>query len=193
MNKVCEKAVTYGTGTLTDSELVSAVLGMNTDKANELVKNGLADGLMASPRMECLLELSRRIATEKARERLRFTRADDIAAYYMEKLRFEKREQVWLMCLNAKGKLLCEKMISAGTVDASLVSPREVLIEALKCEAVRMIMVHNHPSGDPAPSKQDKEITRELKTVGEYIGIPLLDHIIVGDGRYYSFAGEDDL
>ena len=78
-------------------------------------------------------------------------------------------------------------LISKGTVNASIVSPREILIEALRYRAVGMIMVHNHPSGDPTPSRADRELTDNVAGAGEQMDIPLLDHIIIGDNRYTSF------
>ena len=83
--------------------------------------------------------------------------------------------------------MIRDVLISKGTVNASIVSPREILIEALRYRAVGMIMVHNHPSGDPTPSRADRELTDNVAGAGEQMDIPLLDHIIIGDNRYTSF------
>mgnify|MGYP000381331430 len=91
------------------------------------------------------------------------------------------------MFLNTKQNLLRDFLVSKGTVNASVITPREILIEGLRSLAVSMILVHNHPSGDPSPSESDLLLTRRVKEAGDVIGISLLDHIIIGDKRYLSF------
>lgn len=93
-----------------------------------------------------------------------------------------------LLMLNTKARLIGETDISKGTVNASLVSPRELFIEALQKNAVSIILLHNHPSGDPTPSKEDILITKRIKEAGSLIGIELLDHIIIGNNCYISLA-----
>ncbi len=105
----------------------------------------------------------------------------------MENLRHQEKEMILLLLLDNKLNLIEEYMISVGTVRASLLSSREVFIEALKCRASFLMLLHNHPSGDPAPSKQDILITQKIKEAGELMDIPLMDHIVIGDGRYISF------
>ena len=90
--------------------------------------------------------------------------------------------------LNTKTKLIGEKDISKGTVNYSAISPRELFIEALECGAVYIILLHNHPSGDPTPSQSDIDLTRRIKEAGNIIGIELLDHIIIGNNCYISMA-----
>jgi DNA repair protein RadC len=109
----------------------------------------------------------------------------------MEDLRHQKQEHIKLLMLNSKSKLLGEADISKGTVNASLISPRELFIEALNKQAVSIILLHNHPSGDPTPSKTDLLLTKRVKEAGEIIGIELLDHIIIGDNCYISFAEKE--
>jgi DNA repair protein RadC len=106
----------------------------------------------------------------------------------MEELRHQKQEQMKLLMLNTKTKLIGEVDISKGTVNASLVSPRELFIEALNCGAVSIILLHNHPSGDPTPSENDVLLTKRVKEAGDLIGITLLDHIIIGNNCYVSFS-----
>ena len=91
------------------------------------------------------------------------------------------------MFLNTKQGLIKDLLISRGTVNASVMTPREILIEALRCCAVSMVLVHNHPSGDPSPSRADLMLTERVKEAGVLIGITLIDHIIIGDRRYLSF------
>ena len=88
---------------------------------------------------------------------------------------------------DTKGHLLRETVISRGTVNASLVTPREVFLEAMRQEAVYVVLVHNHPSGDPTPSREDIRLTKRMQEAGDLLEIPVLDHIIIGDNRYLSF------
>ena len=111
-----------------------------------------------------------------------------IAAYYMEDMRHLTQEQMKLLMLDTKSKLIFEMDMSKGTVNAALISPRELFIEALKRNAVSIILLHNHPSGDPVPSENDILFTNQVKKSGDLIGINLLDHIIIGDNCYKSFA-----
>lgn len=93
-----------------------------------------------------------------------------------------------LLMLNTKSRLVGETDISKGTVNASLITPRELFIEALQRQAVSIIILHNHPSGDPTPSKDDVYLTARIQEAGDLIGIPLLDHIIIGNNCYTSFS-----
>ena len=106
----------------------------------------------------------------------------------MEEMRHQKQEEMKLLMLNTKTKLIGETDISKGTVNASLISPRELFIEALERNAVSIILLHNHPSGDPTPSESDVLLTKRVKEAGDLIGIELLDHIIIGNNCYISFA-----
>ena len=106
----------------------------------------------------------------------------------MEEMRHKKQEHMKLLMLNTKSKLIGETNISKGTVNSTVVSPRELFIEALEKNAVSIIMLHNHPSGDPTPSQSDILLTQRVKDAGDLIGIELLDHIIIGNNCYVSFA-----
>ena len=108
----------------------------------------------------------------------------------MEDLRHEKQEIMKLLMLNSKSKLIGETNISKGTVNASLITPRELFIEALQKNAVFVIILHNHPCGEPTPSREDRLITRRIQDAGALIGIELLDHIIIGNNCYVSFREE---
>ena len=99
-------------------------------------------------------------------------------------------EHMKLLMLNSKAKLLGETNISIGTVNASLITPRELFIEALQKNAVSIIILHNHPSGDPTPSREDMLTTKRILDAGALIGIDLLDHIIIGNNCYMSFREE---
>ena len=105
----------------------------------------------------------------------------------MEELRHEEKEKILLLSLDNKLHLIEKYVLSIGTVNASLLSPREVFVQALKNKASHIMLLHNHPSGDSAPSNQDILITNKIKEAGKLVEIPLLDHIIIGNGTYTSF------
>ncbi|HIY18458.1 MAG TPA: DNA repair protein RadC [Candidatus Blautia avistercoris] len=212
-----EKCLSQGVQSLSERELLAVILRTGTAGKNSLV---LADeilqlsssrypgllgiyhlsipdfqkirgiGKVKAVQLKCIGELSRRIASTSAKESLSLSNPETIAAYYMEKLRHEEQEVLICMMLDTKNHFLGEKIISRGTVNRSLVSARELFLEALQFRAVYIILVHNHPSGVPIPSKDDRQITKELYQAGELLGIHLLDHIIVGDRRYVSFLKE---
>lgn len=118
---------------------------------------------------------------------------DILSQYFMEILRHEQKECFIVTFLDTKCKMMGYKTISIGSLTASIVHPREVYKTAIQKSAHSIIVVHNHPSGDPSPSREDLQITERLKKVGEVIGIPLLDHIIIGDGIYKSLKEESYL
>lgn len=209
-----EKCLRYGAEYLSDTELLAVLLrtgvkGMNSlELAQKILqtpsegtgllnihhltlqklKNIRGIGTVKAIQILCLSELAKRLAKTSAGEGLIFNNPSTIAEYYMEELRHQKQEQMKLLMLNTKTKLIGETDISKGTVNASLVSPRELFIEALNQEAVSIILIHNHPSGDPTPSKSDILLTKRVKDAGDLIGIELLDHIIIGNNCYISFS-----
>lgn len=136
----------------------------------------------------CAAELAVRISVSGARQRLCFNCPDTIAAYYMEEMRHYTQEHLMLMMFDTKNCLIRDSLIFKGTVNSAVVQPREIFIEALRYEAVSIIIVHNHPSGDPTPSKEDILVTKTLYQAGRYIGIRLLDHLIIGEQKYESLA-----
>ena len=144
-------------------------------------------GNVKAVQLKCVAELAARMSRAKAAERLCFDAPETVADYFMEDLRYAEQEQLHTLFLNTKNGLLKEKLLFQGTVNASLVSPREIFLEALECHAVRLVLVHNHPSGDAMPSPEDIRMTHRIYEAGEMLGIPLLDHIIIGDHCYSSF------
>ena len=144
-------------------------------------------GKVKAVQIQCMMELSRRLAKQKAEKALHFNEPSTIAAYYMEDFRHSDQEQVALMLLNTKNRLLGEQIISKGTANASAVSPREIFIQALHYHAVSIVLVHNHPSGDPTPSREDLAFTERVREAGAFLGVELLDHVIIGDRKYMSF------
>ncbi len=140
-----------------------------------------------------LLELSKRIAKEKHLPNQKISSPNILSQYFMEILRHEQKECFIVTFLDTKCRMMGYKTISTGSLTASIVHPREVYKTAIQKSAHSIIVVHNHPSGDPSPSREDLQITERLKKVGEVIGIPLLDHIIIGDGIYKSLKEESYL
>lgn len=135
----------------------------------------------------CLSELSKRMARERAVRELNVSSPASVADYYMEELRHKSEEEVHLMLLNAKNSMISDVIVSKGTVNASMVSPREVFLTALRFQAASMILVHNHPSGDPTPSREDISLSNNIFRLGKMMNIPLVDSIIIGDRVYMSF------
>ena len=206
-----EKCAQFGAGVLSDCELLAVILRCGSRNENVLRlsqrilyssgREGLLGllymtlqelieipgvGKVKAVQIQCIAELARRIARSRATGTLSFHDPVSIAEYYMEDLRHEQQEKVLLLMLDVKGKLLAQKVISVGTVNASLVSPREVFLEALAHRAVSIVLLHNHPSGDPTPSPEDLFLTEKIAKGGEMLDIALLDHIIIGDGRAVS-------
>ncbi|WP_329602792.1 RadC family protein [Terrilactibacillus tamarindi] len=132
------------------------------------------------------LELGRRMFQEKNNERYTIRSPEDGANYVMEDMRFLTQEHFVCVYLNTKNQVLHRKTIFIGSLNASIVHPREVFKEAFRRSAASLICFHNHPSGDPAPSQEDIVVTKRLVECGKMIGIDVLDHIIIGDKRFIS-------
>ena len=143
-------------------------------------------GEVKAVKIKCIGELSKRMARERAEDELRFDLPSTVASYFMEELRHEEKEMILLLSLDSRLHLIEKYVLSIGTVNASLLSPREVFVRALKCQASSVILLHNHPSGDATPSREDLLVTGKIKETGELVEIPLIDHIIIGDGCYTS-------
>ena len=168
----------------------SGLLGIHQFSFQSLMKlKGI--GKVKAVQILCLSELAKRLSKASVEPRLRFSSSQSVAEYYMEDLRHRNQEVMKLLLLNSKAELIDETNISKGTVNASLVTPRELFVEALKKEAVSMILLHNHPSGDPTPSRDDILTTKRISECGLLIGIELLDHIIIGNNCYVSFQEEN--
>ncbi len=135
----------------------------------------------------CVGELSRRIWKRKVMNQpLSFREPETVANYYQEDMRHQKQEQFYIMLFNTKQILIRDIQLSKGTVNAALATPREIFIEAIRYQAVSMILVHNHPSGDPEPSREDILLTRRIQEAGILMDIHLQDHVIIGEHSYVS-------
>lgn len=206
-----EKCYRCGAEILTDTELLSVILRTGTrgisayDLSNQILnhnnnKNLLTlkhitkeqllgikgIGMVKAVQVLCISELSKRLSLISFDNNTKFNNAYLVSRYYMEKLRHLEQEHLYVMFLDTKCKLIKDKLITAGTVNKSLISPREIFIESLRCGAVNIILVHNHPSGDPTPSREDITSTINIHSAGELVGVTLLDHIIIGDNIYSS-------
>ena len=134
-------------------------------------------------------ELCRR--SQRGGSRARITSPRAAGDYLLPRCHGWSEERFGLLALNAKGELLAERILSQGTATATLISPREFFREALRYGATSALAFHNHPSGDPTPSAEDRLLTRRLKAAGESLGVPLADHLILGEGRYHSFRAAE--
>jgi DNA repair protein RadC len=207
-----EKCEKYGAGALSDAELLAVILRTGTKKLraidlavdvlnyspshpglkglNYLTLKELTRikgiGRVKAIELLCLTELTKRMAKEIHKDSLKLVTPQSVANYYMQDMRHLTREQVKLLMMDSKNKIIKDITISAGTVNTSLMPIREIFVQAFKYEAVNIIVLHNHPSGDPAPSSEDIRVTKRLADAGKLIGITLMDHIIIGDNRYIS-------
>lgn len=212
--KPYEKFLTYGAESLSDAELLAVVLRSGTKDCDVLnvARQILAYGqqslmnlwemslneLMAIPgigkvkaiQLKCIAQLCVRMSRMSYMPKEKFDNPDKIAGYYMELLRHEKQEKMYLLMMDTKCQKLGEEVVSMGTVNSSIASPREIFLTALNHKAVQIVLVHNHPSGDPTPSREDVQLTKRIKVCGELMGIELVDHIIIGDTIYTSFREE---
>lgn len=118
----------------------------------------------------------------------RFTAPAQVFDYFHHELRDAVKEQFLVLLLDGRNRITRKVAVSEGSLNQSIVHPREVFVPAVRESAAAVIFVHNHPSGDPAPSREDRELTRRLKEAGELLGIRVLDHVIIGDGSYFSFT-----
>ncbi|OYT73104.1 MAG: hypothetical protein CFK49_09075 [Armatimonadetes bacterium JP3_11] len=143
-------------------------------------------GLAKATQIAAAMELGRRVALSQFHERPQIRSPEDVYQLIHMQLLGERREHFLAVMLDTKNRVLRTETISIGTLDSSLVHPREVYRVVIREGAASWIAVHNHPSGDPTPSPEDIAITRRLKDAGELLGVELLDHLILGDGNYTS-------
>ncbi len=147
-------------------------------------------GEVKAVQLLCIAEISKRTSNMQAKADLEFNKPETIAAYYMESMRHLDTEKLVMVLLDAKLRKQKEVTVSKGTFNTTLISPRQIFIHALKEEAAYIVILHNHPSGDSTPSRQDIAVTQRIKEVSDLVEIPLIDHIIIGDNRYTSFKQE---
>jgi len=208
-----EKLLSRGAAALSDTELLAIVLRNGNARAGKSAIDqartllGRFDGLKGideasvgeltgikgigpakAAEIKASLEIARRMNGLKWHVGEPLRSAEDVFRHFHQNLAREKRELFYVVLLNNKNKKIREVKISEGSLTASLVHPREVYNPVIRESAAAVIFVHNHPSGDPAPSPEDIEITRRLKEVGEVMGVRVLDHVVIGHERYFSFS-----
>ncbi len=186
-----------GTGDRSALDLASEIIAMDSSgirfladcKPEELTR---IKGIGPAKACDILaaVELGKRIATVPKEKTVRIESSSDIAGIFMEKMRYYKKEHFVNLMINAKGQIIEETEVSVGDLCSSTTHPREVFVDAVRRSAGSVVFVHNHPSGDPSPSDMDIVTTKRLMQAGEILGIPVLDHIVIGDGCYVSMRAE---
>ena len=216
-----EKLELYGAERLTNSELLAIIIksGTKENPALDLAKKVLSlndstnkedisflqeisivdymnikgIGKVKAIQLQAVSELAKRINKPINKESIKIKESKDVAKLLMSELRYEKREKVKLILLNSKNVVIKIKDISYGGSNFAMIEPKEVLNEAIKLQAPKIILVHNHPSGDVTPSKADFNITDRIYEASEILGIKLRDHIIIGDNKYESILRTKEL
>lgn len=208
-----ERLVKYGGEKLSDAQLLGILIGSGdraskknaVDLSRDLLKafgdlrridsasvselcsiKGI--GTAKAAQIKAALEVGKRMASQMGTAKMALRSSIDFVSHYGPFLRNLKKEVVKVVLLNPKLKVIKDIDISEGSLNASIVHPREVMIPAIKESAASIVLIHNHPSGDPTPSQADIEITHRVVKTGEIVGIKLVDHIIIGENRHYSFA-----
>jgi len=205
------RLIHHGPEAISDAELLAILIrsGRKSDNAIEVARHLLArfgglagltqvtvselrsiNGIGPAKAAEILasIELGRRSMAKPIGSGLRALSSRDVFSHYHPLLRHLKREVFKLLMFDGKNRLLKDVTISTGSLSLNVVHPREVFKPAVRESAAAVILIHNHPSGDPAPSPEDRELTRRLTDAGRIMGIKVLDHIVIGAGRYFSFA-----
>lgn len=205
-----EKLEMYGEKMLSNSELLAIIIKNGTkeytsiDISNKIlnkINNNLRElqdislddfkdiqgiGRVKAIQLKAICELAKRMSRPINDAKIQIKNTKDIADIFIDELRYEKREIVKLVLLNTKNIIMKIIDISFGGTSSALLEPKDILIEAIKIGAPKIIIVHNHPSGDSEPSLADFEITKRIEEASKIIGIELLDHIVIGDGNYVS-------
>lgn len=216
-----EKLQIYGAEKLSNAELLSIIIktGTKEDTSIDLANKILNLGNQANiNHLRCMLdhsieefmqikgigkvkaiqliavgELAKRMSKPLNILDIKITSPKDVADLLMDELRYEKRELIKQVILNTKNSILKIVDLSMGGTDFAFLQPKDALVEVIKMNAPKMILVHNHPSGEPTPSKQDIMLTKRIKEASELLGIKLLDHIVIGDGKYDSIFSKKGL
>jgi len=147
-------------------------------------------GPAKAAQIKAALEIARRFSQEEIKRGDQFRSSGDIFKHYHEQLGSLKKEEFHVLLLDAKNRKIKDVRVSEGSLTSSLVHPREVFNPIIRESAAAVILIHNHPSGDPTPSQEDLHITRRLRDVGDIMGVRVLDHLIIGKGKYVSFVDD---
>ncbi|GGH68657.1 UPF0758 protein YsxA [Compostibacillus humi] len=204
-----ERLLAVGAENLSNQELLAILLGSGTKQESvmelakhilmhfeglKLLKDATIEELIAIKGIGyakgililAAIELGRRMHQYRPTENYTIRSPEDGADYIMEDMRLLKQEHFVALFLNTKNQVIHRQTIFIGSLNASIVHPREVFREAIKRSAASIIVAHNHPSGDPTPSQEDIQVTKRLADTGKLIGIEVLDHLIIGDGKFVS-------
>ncbi|WP_019908979.1 RadC family protein [Paenibacillus sp. HW567] len=204
-----ERMMHYGAESLSQAELLAILLrtGTRAESAIHIAQRmlgqagglrGLADlsieeltnikgiGLAKAVQLKAGIELGRRMANSRLTEPVIIRSPKDAAEILTEQLRYLQKEHFVCLFLNTKNHVIAQETLSMGSLNASIVHPREVFRAAMKCSSAAIICAHNHPSGDPTPSPEDISLTSRLLQAGEIVGIDVLDHLVIGDGSFVS-------
>jgi len=203
-----ERLIKNGPSALSDSELLAIILRTGSKQENvinlsqrilkeynikqlsqvnltQLMKvHGVKESKAAQ--IAACFEIARRLESFKDVEKPKISSPEDVYRRVYPRMREQKKEMFIELCLDTKNQIIREDIISVGSLNANIVHPREVFKLALAESAAHIIVAHNHPSGDPTPSREDIEITKKLAQTGNIMGITVLDHVIIGDGRHFS-------
>ena len=208
-----EKLLASGADKLTDAELLALIIRTGdsasknsaVDLARSLLSRfgslrklaaaGIAElrqqpgiGPAKAAEIQALFQIARRFGDQRLKPGQTYCSSQDAFQHFHERLCDYRKEVFLALLLDSKNRLIREVQISEGSLNASIVHPREVFAPILRESAASVLFVHNHPSGDPTPSREDIEITKRLKQVGDLMGVRVLDHIIIGNGDYVSLA-----
>ena len=170
-----------------DTGELSCLAKMDVDG---LMYSGL--GKVSAIKLAAALELAKRAAVATATSAVHIASPGD-GFQYLRKLRYCPTEIFVVVLMNTKNRIIKTEQIAEGSLTSAVVHPREVFAPAVTAHAACILVAHNHPSGDPYPSQEDRNLTRALEEAGNVLGIPLLDHLVIGDDRYYSFKEHGDL
>ena len=210
-----EKCLSMGAESLSNTELLALLINTGTKDKSAMIlaaevlakdergiiyiKESSAQELMSiagigrskAARILAACELGKRISSKVFRQGDKIETDEDVVELFMEDMRYLKKEVFKALLLDSKGGIISIETISIGELTGTLVHPREAFVQAVKKSAAAVIFVHNHPSGDPTPSKEDYETTERLMACGNLLGIRVLDHMVIGNGRYISIRALD--
>lgn len=179
---VSESAIGLAHRVLQASDGLRNLVDMSFEQLTSIKGIGPAKALQ----VQAGIELGRRLSRARLGEAIAIRSPEDVSELMMEELRYLQKEHFVCLFLNTKNQVIGQETLSMGSLNASIVHPREVFRSAIKRSSAAIICVHNHPSGDPTPSAEDINVTKRLMEAGNIIGIDILDHIIIGDQKYVS-------
>ena len=214
--KPIERGISLGFDSLSSSELMGIIIGTGSKEksaialSTDIIKSidSISDlsnvtleelcvikgiGRSKGAKIIAAVNLGQRIYKSDIKTKLKITSPEDVYNAFSSEMSFLKREEFRVILLNTKNSVISTELISIGSLNSSIVHPREVFNKAIKKNSASVILIHNHPSGNPSPSKEDLVITRRLMEAGDIIGIKVLDHIIIGHGKFHSLKENDEM